>query len=41
MVGFEVTPTTASSATARASAPDSRRSRERKSIQTLWPSADS
>src|SRR5919106_3483793 len=36
MVGFEVTPTTASSASARASRPDASRSRDRKSIQTLW-----
>ena len=35
MVGFEVTPVTASSRTMRASSPPRRRSRERKSIQTL------
>src|SRR2546423_10086647 len=41
MVGFEVTPTTASSLIIRASFPVSSMSRETKSIQTLWPSADS
>jgi hypothetical protein len=41
MVGFEVTPTTASRSIARASAPDSSGSQERKSIQTLWPWAAS
>ena len=41
MLGFEVTPTTASSAIARARPPDSIKSRDRKSIQTLWPSAES
>jgi hypothetical protein len=37
MVGFEVTPETASSRIRRASSPPQRSSRERKSIQTLWP----
>src|SRR5215207_5618361 len=41
MVGFDVTPTTASSRIRRASPPLLSRSRERKSIQTLWPSSDS
>src|SRR2546423_4746451 len=41
MVGFEVTPTTASSLIIRASFPVSSMSRETKSLQTLWPSADS
>src|SRR6476646_1991651 len=41
MVGLEVTPVTASSSIIRASSPCCTRSRERKSIQTLWPSADS
>src|SRR5256714_15522373 len=41
MVGFEVTPVTASSSIICASPPWWTRSRERKSIQTLWPSADS
>src|SRR5256714_6160491 len=37
IVGFEVTPTTASSRIIRASSPECRSWRERKSIQTLWP----
>src|SRR5918994_359288 len=41
MVGFDVTPTTASSRIIRASPPLLSRSRERKSIQTLWPSSES
>src|SRR6266550_3552781 len=41
MVGFEVTPTTASSSIIRASLPPWSSWRERKSIQTLWPSSDS
>src|ERR671910_2138651 len=41
MVGFDVTPTTASSRIIRSSLPVSSSSRERKSIHTLWPSADS
>src|SRR4026209_1823821 len=41
MVGFEVTPTTASSSIIRASSPLLSICRERKSIQTLCPSADS
>src|SRR2546423_5980997 len=41
MVGFEVTPTTASSLIIRASFPVSSMSRETKSLQTLWPNADS
>src|ERR1051325_11522125 len=41
MVGVEVTPTTASSSIIRASSPLLSMCRERKSIQTLCPSADS
>src|ERR671937_247234 len=41
IVGFDVTPTTASSSIIRASSPVCSRRRERKSIQTLWPSSDS
>src|SRR6266566_5164959 len=41
MVGFEVIPTTASSSIIFASFPLSIICRERKSIQTLWPSSDS
>src|SRR5438034_5360249 len=41
MVGLEVTPTTASSSIIRASLPLCSICRERKSIQTLWPSAES
>src|SRR5581483_837877 len=41
MVGFEVTPVTASSSSSLASLPWWTRSRERKSIQTLWPRAES
>src|SRR5437763_11572013 len=37
MVGFDVTPTTASSRIIRASSPLCRSWRDRKSIQTLWP----
>src|SRR5215208_7656958 len=40
MVGLEVTPTTASSSIIRASSPPWISRRERKSIQTLWPSSD-
>src|SRR5689334_8018196 len=41
MVGFDVTPVTASSSSSRASPPLVRSSRERLSIHTLWPSSDS
>src|SRR2546423_14912635 len=41
MVGFEVMPTTASSSIIRASLPLRSSSRDRKSIQTLWPSSES
>src|SRR5689334_4441818 len=41
MVGFDVTPTTASSSIIRASSPLRSRWRERKSIQTLCPSSES
>src|SRR3954447_1392940 len=41
IVGLEVTPVTASSSIIRASPSWWTRFRERKSIQTLWPSADS
>src|SRR5262245_2289970 len=41
IVGFDVTPTTASSRIICSSLPVCSRSRDRKSIQTLWPSADS
>src|SRR3954452_3810217 len=40
MVGFEVTPTIASSRIIRSSSPVWSISRDRKSIQTLWPSSD-
>src|SRR5436305_5911123 len=41
IVGFEVTPTTATSRISRSRSPSRSSGRERKSIQTLWPSADS
>src|SRR3954469_23757387 len=41
MVGFEVTPTTASSSSICASLPLCSSWRERESIQTLWPSSES
>src|SRR4051812_38572729 len=41
IVGFEVTPTTASSSMSRFSSPLSIISRESESIQTLWPRSDS
>src|SRR5437899_11673306 len=41
MVGFEVTPVTASSAISFASRPDSSISRESESIQTDWPRPES
>jgi hypothetical protein len=41
MVGFDVTPTTASSRIIRSSSPERSMSRERKSIQTLCPCSES
>src|SRR3954462_11677242 len=41
MVGLEVTPTTAASRVRRSRSPSLSRGRERKSIQTLWPWAES
>src|SRR3954466_1508377 len=41
IVGFEVTPTTASSLVRRSRSPSRSSGRERKSIQTLWPWAES
>src|SRR5215213_4769343 len=41
MVGFDVTPTTASSSIIRFSSPLSSHSRESESIQTLWPCSES